>query len=116
MTLIDINKLPSKTDIHLWGDFIELLCLLNVDGVITKADVLDRFQDEIGIDSTLDDQDGLSLNDPNDVRSNKLELRADDWFNHLVFRSGIFDKDGFDFYPFVIENNGDGLRTHLKSF
>jgi hypothetical protein len=107
VTLININKPPSKKDIHLWGDFIELLCLLNPDGVITKADTLDRLQDEMGIDKTLDNQEDLSLNDPNDVRSNILELRADDWFNHLVFRAGVFEKD--DFYPFVVGNGGDCL-------
>ncbi len=111
MKLINISKPPSETeDIHLWGDYIELLCLLNPDGVVTKADVLDRLQDAKGIDKSLEDPDDFT-NDSNDARSNRLELRSDDWFKHLEFRVGIFGNG--DFYPFFLEDNGDCLS--LKS-
>ena len=45
--LIELQTLPSTSDGHEWADYIELLCLTNKDGRISKADVLDFVRERI---------------------------------------------------------------------
>ena len=104
--IISLDKLPAHSDIHLWADFIELLCLCNLDGYVSKADVLDRYEEIMGTDKS-EEQDASSSDERNDIRSNRLELKSDDWFGHLAFRAGTFGGD--DFYPFEMTSDGDAL-------
>lgn len=108
-TPISLEKLPKSFDIHTWADYIELLCLINKDRVISKGDILDRIRDE--------SDDSLNSEDDEEDRAHEItlaesrdkeELKVDDWFRHLIYRSGAFDR--LDFYPFYIAKDGDGLQ------
>ena len=104
---INLEKLPSSPDLHVWSDYIELLCFINKDGFISKADVIDRLQEGMDIDLSVEDQEDLESEKSNDIRMNKIELKASDWFGHLEYRKGIFGK--LDFYPFEVSVDGDSL-------
>src|SRR5258705_13407346 len=89
--IIAINHLPSSnTDIHLWADYIELLCLISIDGRISKADILDKWQEESSLNKFLEDQDDGLSDERTDVRDSKRERKSDDWFGHLTYRSSVF--------------------------
>lgn len=124
-SLLAIKKLPSIYETYLWADCIELFCLVSPDGRISKADILDRLQEELSIDKSLLDppDDKTSLDHDNkdeivedfdvnekiddrgnkDNRDNKWEQKIDDWFGHLKFRAGEFGKT--DTYPFEIASD-----------
>jgi hypothetical protein len=103
MTPISLEKLPKSSDIPVWGDYIELLCLVNRDNIVTKADVLDRKRDETDSELPTYDEDETIAE-----TRDKEEQQVDDWFRHLIYRQGTFDRSGF--YPFYVTNGGDSLK------
>lgn len=105
--IIAINRVPSSPDIHLWADYVELLCLVSIDGRVSKADILDKLQEESPLDKFLEDQDNILYDDKTDFRDSKQERKSDDWFGHLVYRSSVFDTNNC--YPFEITADGDTL-------
>lgn len=103
---MDLTRLPKGKDIHVWTDYVELLCLVNVDGIVTKADIIDRLEEDMGLsereDNNQDYDDGqVTVSEKKD----KTEREVDDWFLHLSYRQGVFDL----FYPFNISNSRDAL-------
>ena len=112
---LNMNKLPKspKFDTHVWVDFVELLCLVNLDRNATKGDVLDRVRtlsgdlpegvdpdaDETPDDGLLDSVAPAEIND-------RWSGYADEWFQHLFYRSKAFH----DAYPFTLVDTADVLQ------
>lgn len=111
-----INKLESIPDTfesYVWADFIELLCLANIDGQLSKADLLDRVcerVDNLGEGDYSWQEDGeLERSDHTD----KWIQRVNDWFKHLEYRQGAFANS----YPFQLSDHSSvlNLKTSIKS-
>lgn len=97
-TPINLEKSPSSSDIHIWSDYIELLCLVNQDGTISAADVIDRIQ-EIEEITPIPDEDEI-IDEPAQ-KNDLLEKKSSDWFRHIEYRAGVFG----EFYPFRISDD-----------
>jgi len=105
-TLLTIETHPRRNDgDHKWADYIELLCLQNMDGEVSSNYVIDRIREKDALDS------------PGEYEASAVSVRwatdAEDWFRHLQFRQGVFR----DFYPFELADNDDTLqlKTCLSS-
>jgi len=104
--LSNLNKPPVPLHLeYLQADYIELLCLVNVDRFISRTDVCNIF---------LQDGDLNDLNDFEEMHDSKAEKeddnsqRIDDWFRHLNHRSHMFGNA----YPFSLSQNGKSLERH----
>jgi len=114
-----IDKLPDTSDLRLWTDYVELLCLVNIDREVSKDDVLGRIAEGKDLDVHGDDigpetgdEPGASGVDLDAARrDDRRARRVDDVFNHLVFRHGMFR----DFYPFTLVRNGNTLSARNTS-
>ncbi len=123
--LTDLGKLPNTPyfDVHVWVDYIELLCLVNLDRQMSKADVLDRVriraqdlpegidtEEEIDPDDAFledeDEEEDISAASPAEI-NDKWSTLASDWYRHLSYRAGVFGKS----YPFVMSDMGDVLKA-----
>ncbi len=111
-SIVDFDILPRSSEDHIWADYIEILCLFNVDGVISKADILDRVRErsDLGgetdeIDSEIIDESSYSSDLSTAEIDDRYSLRVDDWFKHLVHRIYIFKT----FYPFILSDTEDVL-------
>lgn len=102
----------SKHDMHLWVDYIELLCLVNLDRQVSKADVLDRVRErveDLGEGEAQDEdieEEEVSRPEIND----RWDGRAEDWFRHLIYRSGAFK----EFYPFEVLPSGTVIQVRKR--
>lgn len=117
-TISNLDSLPKSAEDHLWSDYIELLCLLNVDGVVSKADILDRVRERKDLGGEIEDLNDEIIKDASEDRDllllepssaeidDEWSLRTDDWFNHLEYRSNVFE----DFYPFVLSETKDSIH------
>ena len=111
--LQSLQRKPSYAQYqsHNWADFIELLCLANVDNEISKADVLDRlaereadleegdYDDILEIDQLDDEAIGLPSQ-----RYRKHEVWTDrirTWFEVISGRQNTYGAN----YPFKYEND-----------
>ena len=93
---------PPKSFVHdfQWADYIELLCLANIDGEYSLEDFLSRVQDRTDDLREIEDEtDDETV--PNEERDDKWYARAEDYFTHLQFRQREFG----DFYPFKISSS-----------
>jgi hypothetical protein len=88
MTLLSIHKLEDpplqskKASAYVWADYIELLCLCNIDRQVSKADILDRIQES----QDLGDIEEFVASDWSDEDS--LPRQADENLDELDFFSG----------------------------
>jgi len=103
-------KYPQYQDYH-WADYIELLCLANLDGEISKMDILDRlaereddleegFADDIEEMDNLDEE-GLEMSSQRYRRYDKWMERIGSWFEILASREQLYGQE----YPFVVIDN-----------
>jgi hypothetical protein len=106
MSLESLPREP-KFDTYAWADYIELLCMLNRDREVSKADVIDRIKERRDLGEGLDADSTLTTTaaEKKDIH----QIRADNFFSHLQYRVGAFS----NFYPFEISGGGDLLS--LKS-
>ncbi|MEA5126452.1 hypothetical protein [Xanthomonas floridensis] len=74
MSFISINKKPIDSDTHTCLDFMELLCLVNMDGVSTVDTAIDRFFDSPG--AGRGDDDVEEAEDMDEEASDRDEGRA----------------------------------------
>lgn len=104
MTL-ELETLPRDRAYHVWADYAELLCLVNLDREVSKADFRDRAQDrkDLGETSLESDDSDLSVPEQND----RVSQRVDDIFQYLDYREEHFG----DFYPFSLSNDGNVLAV-----
>ncbi len=126
---IDSRPKKEKEQIPLWCDYLEMLCLMEYRGFLSKGEVIDAvFNEGKGMvppadesdDSEEDDEDEDSSPSPSaglaaqlatmgsqsSQRSDRHERLAVDWFNHLATRGESLG----DLYPF----EADGARSTLK--
>lgn len=104
---------------HLWSDFLELLCLANIDGEISKEDVLDRLAEreldlqEGDADEVLEleslDLEGMAEPAQRYRRHDYWMERIDSWYSVFSSRRNLYG----DNYPFRVE--GNDLVLHYDS-
>src|SRR5438270_12966206 len=98
-----LKHLPRMSDIPGWADYVELLCVLDSDKQINKAEVRDLISEgkDLGESrSTGDVVEGSAQQD--DLQATQV----DDYFRHLQFRAGSYS----DSYPFILTTRGETLR------
>ena len=103
----EFQRVPKGSIDHLWADYIELLCVANIDGEFSKADVLDWLKEgkDLGvIEGRLASK--LQLRDAE--ADDWIDTQIGDWYRHLQFRAGAFT----DFYPFHLTRANDTLILH----
>lgn len=108
-----LDRLPAEKEQHYWADYIELLCLVHPDGLVTKGDVLDRIgeREDLGgevdeIEGDFAEEAGVTLEDLGEDKwsaeiDDKWAAEADSWFAHLEYRARVFGNH----YPFNISGN-----------
>jgi len=116
----DPERIPSSRDSHLWSDYLELRCLLDMDLEYSKSDLLEHIRQRTDLKEnnveTLYDGDGTSqigaeLGDQTQGEVNdKQQLFGDDLFRHIDFRIAEFK----NFYPFRLSQGRDVLRRKRK--
>lgn len=109
MPTINIEKSPPGHEVYVWADYIELLCLFNIDQEISRADVVDRVRkrrDDLGEGF----EDFTNRETPPPERTDEWNRRMDDYFRHLEYREGAFR----EFYPFVLEERRSVLRMKRR--
>lgn len=111
--MFTIETHPRRDDgHHKWADYIELLCVQNIDGEVSTTYIIDRITEGNVLDIA-----GNVLDIAGEYQASELSTRwvtdAEDWFRHLQFRQEIFQ----DFYPFILTDSGDTLqlKAHLSS-
>ncbi len=118
---INLENPPVSTNEYLSSDYIELLCLTSVDGILSKEQVAARIfkLDDIDADAEALEEEAIQeedellhvdneadyLPEPKHRLSERKAMQADDWFSQLEFRAGVYG----DFYPFNLSNDKDSL-------
>lgn len=115
-SVLALDNVPEGTDLHSWADWLELLCLANKDGLVSKADVLDRWVERDAVDPEPEGEDEVpedfdeaadNLDRVIDAplgsnrdhhRHEKQVQRIDDAFRHIRYRVATFGAA----YPFQI--------------
>lgn len=94
-----------------WADYIELVCLANIDGEVSKIDVLDRlsereedleegfFEDIAEMDSL--DEEGIAVPSQRYKRHDRWMERIDSWYAVLSSRKQRYGNN----YPFIVADN-----------
>lgn len=105
--LQNLDSTPDSPlfDAHIWVDYLELLCLINIDGQLSIGDVLDRFRDRKDITGFHNLGD---LTDPSATSAENRDRergKVGDWFTHLSYRAGILKTS----YPFSLDSDGSTL-------
>ncbi|HKR60024.1 MAG TPA: hypothetical protein VJS64_09815 [Pyrinomonadaceae bacterium] len=90
-----------------------------MDKQISKDDFLGHYRKRQDVGEApspheTDAEFAVELGEPDEVeelppaeKRDRMELKVDDWFRHLSYRSGAFN----DFYPFLISDDQDVLRV-----
>jgi hypothetical protein len=119
--LLLLAKKPQGLSSSNWADYLELLCIANIDGELSEEDVIDRLsirlkdlkegtKDEILEDEELSsDSDGTATNRAR--ISDKWETQLKDWFGILNMRQVVYG----DFYPFKISNGEISLKASVPT-
>ncbi|GAA5531145.1 hypothetical protein [Herpetosiphon gulosus] len=97
--LINTEVIPDKRDIYLWSDYIELLCLVNIDGEISTSSITNMIRKD---DDISPDFNEYGLTPEN---NDKEETFLNDCFRQIQYRIGLFD----DFYPFILSSDNNTL-------
>lgn len=96
---------------HHWADFIELLCLANIDNEISKTDLIDRFAErasDLG-EGDIDDFNEMEILEEEDnqqatrraLKTDLWDKRIEDLFKVIEHRVSIYGVN----YPFSLEGN-----------
>lgn len=101
-----LETLPRTGIRHSWADYVELLCLFNIDREMSKDVLVDRFKEgqDTGDsldDETDDDEDAAVAAEPetDEPADEKLDAKAEDLFRHLKYRESAFGRK----YPFAVD-------------
>ena len=84
---------PKASETHLGADYVELLCLHDVGGMVSKSDVLDSIHRG---DDIFRPEEEAGQEDSGITYPDRLVTRVDDWFRHVEYRESAFGR----FYPF----------------
>lgn len=121
MAKLALNKAPLDGDTHTWADYVELLALLNMDGVCTADAAVDRILDADAIDEdVVDDEEEVDsgVQSPGDGRSKRVQQRGRvgarvfDAFELIAWRANTYG----DAYSFGVagDKRSVTLRAHLS--
>jgi len=92
-----IEGFPPSGDSHHWADYAELLCLVNIDGTLSEADLISRWQKRKGMGGEpIAEDDDEALEPP--ARSDRISALAADVYRQLEYRAGLFGPA----YPFRV--------------
>ena len=123
-SLRELDRLPLSREPHTWVDYVELLCLVNIDRQMSKADVLDRIGErrDVGEADAFDDVGEAQREPKGDdadagdgdhadwglvpVADDTYARKVDDWFRHIEYREATFGA----YYPFYLSGDKDVLR------
>ncbi len=118
MLFKELDRLPRSSEEHYLADYVELLCLVNLDRMVTKGEILDRFKErqdfsdeagciERGFEEEAKDE-GVDMDDMTVAEVNdKWAAKIDRIFEHLDYRRRAFGP----YYPFV---TGEGELRCIK--
>jgi len=110
-----LGRVPRESFTYHWADYVELLCLANIDGELSPDDLVERWKGQ-------DDLVPVPSEDPDDGPTNPPQLergatkadvddhryaKASDVFEHLAYRVVTFGDD----YPFELD---DGSLVRLR--
>lgn len=106
--LQNLDSLPKDSDAYIWADYIEMLCLVNADGIVTRSDILDRVRErsDLGEIAELEERITKEAEDVPAEIDDRWTLQAIEWFEHLQYRSFAFGED----YPYLLENSNTTIR------
>jgi hypothetical protein len=114
----NLQDKPSypKYELQHWTDYLELLCLANLDGEVSKADYIKRFsQRESDLhQGDVEDIEAMELLDKEDsfqstnrsLKADKWQIRLDDWFLVIEHRVKLYG----EYYPFELINDSLFLK------
>jgi hypothetical protein len=104
--LADAFTIPPKaSETHLGADYVELLCLHDVDGMVSKSDVLVSIHKG---DDLVESEEEAGHGGGDFTYPDRLVGRVDDWFRHVQYRAAAFG----EVYPFhLTEDCGTLCRT-----
>lgn len=106
-----LGSLPRLTETHHWADYVELLCLVNIDGEFSPDDLVERWkgQDDLGEqfaeEVSADDDEGpldapsMTPGAPKAAFDDRRHRKAADVFEHLSYRAVTFGTA----YPFDVD-------------
>lgn len=103
-----------------WADYIELICLANLDGEVSEYDVIDRFEererdlyegdpDDIDEMKSFEEEDGEIATRRAEI-DDKWKIRVEDWFKVLSVRASLYGED----YPFVVSEKEIKIKDSLS--
>ena len=100
-----LQKPPKKAkkDFHYWADYIELLCLINQDGVFSQNDFIDRIK---STNRELEDSEDFDGDKKNIDENEESDLFAEDCFKILEYRATSFN----DYYPFTLSDSKKNIH------
>jgi hypothetical protein len=106
----NLENLPevAYANTHQWADYLELLCLMDCDGLLSKADVQDRVRPRA--DDFQEGGEGLPTSTDDEPRgkiTDNWDAEIIEWYKHLAYRSQAFG----DSYPFLINDARDEIST-----
>ncbi|HEX8675398.1 MAG TPA: hypothetical protein VF710_26115 [Longimicrobium sp.] len=121
MVLYNLDTVPPAYDEHAWADYIEMLCLVDPDRFVSRADVADRIRErkDVGELTAEPGVDGDPVAAPEDLAREDFEEpelddaraeRLDGWFRHLVFRAGVVGEA----YPFIVDAGGRSVERRAE--
>lgn len=97
------NPPQKKTYDYLQADYVELLCLVNEDKILTQGDIKYRYMRDADIDhvSYQDLHDSPELDLDEAEKSDRLARRVEDLLRNLKYRQDAFG----DHYPFSVSDS-----------
>lgn len=121
---------PTRSDLYVWCDYIELRCLVDKDRKISRGKVLELLDDtaqmngektdgdvvtplEDEVEDQLEEELGLDDEEPASEELGRVqiatrnEMRVAGWFANLAFRANTFDGS----YPFRLSPDGQELEA-----
>lgn len=102
--LADLGKVPRHAYAFLWADYVELLCLCSLNGLISKGNIAAQTQEanDTQIDS---DDDAQEESEESEELDDRISRRWSDIHSRLSARSRQYSD-----WPFTLERNLVRLR------
>jgi hypothetical protein len=113
----DTPQRYAQFDVHHWADWVELCCLENFDGLVSREDIEKRYQRSTELrkrsEGKIDELDE-DTNDRQQVDEEDADIVIDDrvtesvakWFHHIKGRSTLFGAA----YPFLVSEGSNTIQ------